>query len=740
MVDVPALSLSSIREYFIGGGGGWKCIYPFVNNGDDDHVASKNSEEGLDGLRGKAMTKYNDIQTIRLRASDLMCDNTNNDNIKNNYYGSRCVHYSTNLLSAAADGEPSTVVRIIASPEDIEGASMLYITPEEDIMLDNDDYDISNCNSNILEIILPSLDSLSFNNADVDNSFLYSSRRRRRHDGGSREVIYYGGEQHGILSSSTTKTNDATNLVDFDKHYNEENDKKESYSYAAIEVHGAASVIIHDFLGIPGLEQCLILPRLFISSRTTTTTTTTLDWSKEEELLLTMIHNSVLTDGIGLLLFAEHMDHPSVKNTTTITTTENNNGGGSNRVVICKIASMELPPLLDEGSSLSQGSDNKKMKSITPSTKIMPKQQHDGVVDGNITTNEITSEKEDEQPTTTPAWVDAIERTVKHRLNQEAKELEQYAGSIEVGRNLINEGRRMIHSMYSRPQLAATSEENSAMGGGGGRGPEVVRLRYGVRPRMSDDIRSSSGSGIVATIDMEVDVIFRANGGGSSSKHHAILHDFHLSCTLLRDNSNSAMSVTTAMTNVRTLCGIVPTFRNGDCVTILASVFLSDLRVNVDEHNVQSSTVDISIQGIWTDDNSHTTYGTKATRRGTVLCILRVPTEILFLAPPIVTSPSRFGRWIQYEITFSNDDDGLTPSAIFEYLHPQTIIIDKSDNVQDMNMWKQFVLTMNADLGGNSFIDLYAAKGDPGLKLVVFGSNPEERAGKFHAVQFLQVF
>jgi len=53
-----------------------------------------------------------------------------------------------------------------------------------------------------------------------------------------------------------------------------------------------------------------------------------------------------------------------------------------------------------------------------------------------------------------------------------------------------------------------------------------------------------------------------------------------------------------------------------------------------------------------------------------------------------------------------------------------------------MNMWKQFVSTMNASIGGNSFIDLYAEKGDPRSKLVIFGLNPEERACKFHLVDY----
>jgi hypothetical protein len=41
MVDAPAVPLSSIRDVFVsGGGGGGKCMYPFVDNVEDDHAAS----------------------------------------------------------------------------------------------------------------------------------------------------------------------------------------------------------------------------------------------------------------------------------------------------------------------------------------------------------------------------------------------------------------------------------------------------------------------------------------------------------------------------------------------------------------------------------------------------------------------------------------------------------------------------------------------------------------------------
>ena len=52
------------------------------------------------------------------------------------------------------------------------------------------------------------------------------------------------------------------------------------------------------------------------------------------------------------------------------------------------------------------------------------------------------------------------------------------------------------------------------------------------------------------------------------------------------------------------------------------------------------------------------------------------------------------------------------------------------NSTHDVNMWKNLVTTLNASIGGTSFIDLYCKKDDPRLKLVIFASGPEERAGK----------
>ena len=219
-----------------------------------------------------------------------------------------------------------------------------------------------------------------------------------------------------------------------------------------------------------------------------------------------------------------------------------------------------------------------------------------------------------------------------------------------------------------------------------------------------------------------------------------VLHDFHISCSFASNiQTSSKRSTGTSPTNIRTVSGVVPTFQSGDCVTILATVFLTKMMMNINDSS-ESLTVDLSIQGLWIDGLSEaqtTTWNpaTKRARQGTTLCILRLPLEALFLSPPISSVPLS-GRWIDHEIDFAPDNanvrDHSASNAIFDYRHPRTLVIDTScgaNALHDANMWKSLVSTLNAYVGGDSYIDLYCKKGDTRLKLVIFGSNPEERAG-----------
>ena len=193
---------------------------------------------------------------------------------------------------------------------------------------------------------------------------------------------------------------------------------------------------------------------------------------------------------------------------------------------------------------------------------------------------------------------------------------------------------------------------------------------------------------------------------------------------------------------------------------MLVSVRLSDMKMAMKQES--NSTVDISIQGLWIDPDDlsttpqheiseHTADNNdkRTQRHGAVLCILRLPIDTLLLGPPISSSSLQSGgHWIQHEIDFtSNSDEGNNnynnihhqtssypmPSAIFDYRQPRTLTIDTSsemNSTHDANMWKNLVTTLNASIGGTSFIDLYCKKDDPRLKLVIFASGPEERAGK----------
>lgn len=350
---------------------------------------------------------------------------------------------------------------------------------------------------------------------------------------------------------------------------------------------------------------------------------------------------------------------------------------------------------------------------------------------------------EDKEPS--PIWLDTIAHTVEHRLAADLSEVERMERSAQVCLDLVNEGRATVHSAM---RGVASSGNNS------NDDPEVVRLRYGVRQRTSSIENACDGISVV--MDLEVDVMLRPSTtanieascteqGDEGATIGNSLHDFHLSCSLAKVASSSAAATTPPKT-IHTVSGVVPTFQHGDCITILASVHLADMRLNIMQElgtSRLSSMLDMCIQGLWTTDDGNVSESKVASaRHGAVLCILRLPVDTLFLAPPTLSPPPQANHWIQYEIDFGSSRSSQNhpgghpsapqPSAVFEYRSPRTLSIDTS-TVQDVTIWKDLVSSMNARIGGNSFIDLYWKKGDPRLNLVIFGSNMEERAGELNA-------
>lgn len=218
----------------------------------------------------------------------------------------------------------------------------------------------------------------------------------------------------------------------------------------------------------------------------------------------------------------------------------------------------------------------------------------------------------------------------------------------------------------------------------------------------------------------------------SSSSATNTLHDFHISCSLTCNHNQT----TTTPENIRTSSGVVPTLISGDCITMLASACLEDIKISMNDDD--NSTLDVSIQGLWVDDVPSSSINDPSTRRGAVLCILRLPIDSLFLAPPMSSSSQQRsgGQWIQHEIDFTSNSQHCypDPSVIVDYRQPRTLTIDTSNEMNSTNakMWKDLITNLNASIGsGGSYIDLYCKKDSPRLKLVIFSSNPEERVGEW---------
>ena len=590
--------------------------------------------------------------------------------------------------------------RFIHSTSLINDVSTPNNVPLRVVVCDDLDEGIVSVNNNHVKVTL--------------SSFTTSDEMSAQH-GDEDDCKIYGGEHYNIVNDDVGNGDDI--IVNSTQSGNK--------SQQSFEVQGAGSCLVADFLGIVGYEQALVLPQISteVLSKSSSTVGSKGDESIEQqkELLQMILRHSFLTDGMGILL------PRSYANNTHLTTIKADDDSSS--------ISLTMSPLERLGEEAFDGEE-----SPNDGGSILLSQEGDASAQhSSNTTNDTqpTDTCNSTEPQEDPKWLKLIAQTVEHRLSKQVEETNQIKRSEQVRIDLVNQGRRTLHAA-SRPMNHSIKE-----GGGLNTDPEVFRLRYGVRPRTS----SGGEGGISVVLDLELDILMpricKEGTANSPSSTTNTIHDFHISCSLTSKNKKNNQATTITPENIRTSSGVVPTLQSGDYITMLASVCLEDIKISMNDDD--NSTLDISIQGLWVDDNASSCSSSNhtPTRRGAVLYILRLPIDSLFLAPPMLSSQRRSGgHWIQHEIDFTSNSQHCypEPSAIVDYRQPRTLTIDTSNEMNSTNakMWKDLVSNLNASIGsGGSYIDLYCKKDSPRLKLVIFSSNPEERVGEWCVLLFV---
>ena len=474
------------------------------------------------------------------------------------------------------------------------------------------------------------------------------------------------------------------------------------------EIFNAGSCLVADFLGLGGHQQVLLMPLLDDDVSKDLQDNETDDEEMFQEScnnLKRLLQNSVLADGHHVLL-SEGSKQP-------VTTARNNHAISLSTV------------------SLSDLSTEVIKRSVSSDVYVEP-------MDIN-STNDVS---EDGRTTKDPLWLDAIRKTIEHRISKKQNETFQTEKSNQVCQDLVTCGRETLHR-----SIRGGFDTNNNLHPLDTEGPHVLRLRYGMQPRSSIE-----STGISVAMDLEIDVylpepripddhisdsIATRDAEEQSSCKSIVINDFYVSCLLSKDEESSAKQ-TTKLTceRIRTASGLVPALHTGECVTILASVYFSNINMRQGDSS-KPSYLEVLIQGCWINKafRAQTNSVEAQNRHGTILCSLQLSEESVHLSAPN-NSSLYGGRCIHNEINFvgtSSDKTKYVPKAMFEYREPHSLSVDITSSaatLQDPKTWKDLVSYLNDRIGVSSHIDLYWKKGDPCFRLSVFGSNHEERAGK----------
>ncbi len=211
------------------------------------------------------------------------------------------------------------------------------------------------------------------------------------------------------------------------------------------------------------------------------------------------------------------------------------------------------------------------------------------------------------------------------------------------------------------------------------------------------------------------------------------LLDVQLSCSL--DSSCNGEKQKQKNIAVKTLSGVVPHLRKGECVTIVSAVHVSGIQLT----NGLSTLLSFTLNAFW----RHGAIST-LNMKGIALGSFIIPVESIIMNEHIHNEVG-FGKTSLYETDFSKlllgtqqeqeneirTRNGFFPSrAIFEYRKPQVLIIDvsKDVSVDIIGEWKTKIACMNDNFGNGNHIDIYHDSGKMQIKVTALAESPEHRA------------
>ena len=476
------------------------------------------------------------------------------------------------------------------------------------------------------------------------------------------------------------------------------------------EMRDAGSCLVEDFLGLGGHQQALVIPLLEDDFSKNLQHNETADEEMFQEscnILIGLLQKSALADGHYVLL-AEGLEHPM----TTIL---------DNHVISISLSPVSLNNMSMRATEINLSS---------------------GIHVDHMDIDSRNEFPEGSESTKDPEWLNAIKRTIEHRVSKKQNETFQIEKSNQICEKVVTCGRETLHKAV---RLGFSTNNNMQLLDR--EDPYVVRLRYGMQPRCSMD-----SNRISVAMDLEVDVYLPEtqipydHSPGSERVRAAeeptscesfLINDFYVSCLLCKTEESSAnISKQITCENIRTSSGLVPVLHSGECVTVLATVYFTNMNMSFGDSSKRPF-LEVSIQGCWINKTLRAQTDVEETqhRQGTILCTLQLSGESILLSSPI-NSNLNGGRCITNRINFidtSSDDERYKTTAIFEHREPSTLSVDISSSsaaaLQDPKIWTDLVSYLNDRIGVSSHIDLYWKKEDPCLKLSVFGSNQEERAG-----------